>query len=99
MVLLYSPPPPKPADVVFEETVGDVRGSRSRRVFNVRGASTCVSALAVAPESETSGVQIAGTQAISLNASNVIPMRTVHTSLKKKFRQERMSAFEREYPW
>jgi hypothetical protein len=47
-----------------------------------------------------SGVQIAGTQSVALPLTeHAIPMAAVHTSLKKKFRQERMTNFEREYHW
>jgi len=93
MVVFCSPPPkPVSADVVYEHRVSGVCGTASLyRVVNVSGGSM------------TYSVQVAatGTEAITLrlNTGKVIPMRAVHTSLKKKFRQERMSKFEREYPW
>jgi hypothetical protein len=93
MVLFYCPPPkPVAADVVYDRRVSGVCGLASLQgSVNVCGGSVSYSAQVAA----------AGTESITLrlNTGKVIPMRTVHTSLSKKFKQERMSKFEREYTW
>ena len=94
MVVFHNPLPPPPvnAEFVYEQRVAGVCGPANLHgMVNVSMGSLCYS------------VQVAatGTEAITLrlNTGKVIPMRAVHTSLKKKFSQERMSNFEREYSW
>ena len=88
-MVVFCSPPPKP--VVFEQ-----------RIEGICGPAMLQGVVNVCRGSLTYSVQVAsGTEAVTLrlNTGKVIPMRAVHTSLKKKFSQERMSNFEREYSW
>jgi len=54
---------------------------------------------AVAVGTNVRSVQIADGVVVSVQPSNVIPMRAADPSLKKKARTERVSRLEREYRW
>jgi hypothetical protein len=92
-MLLLGPPPPPPAVVLFEESIG----SEKRGICSAE----CLSFIAVYV-GLTTQVRITGDAAVTtqLNPNTgIAELRAVHTSLNKKARQERMSTFEREYPW
>jgi hypothetical protein len=91
--MFTAPPPSPPAAVLFEESMGPLRcNTCSHKWLSFVDAS----------HMEIVQVTIVGevVYAHRVNpVSRVAELQAVHTTLNKKVRQERMSAFEREYPW
>jgi hypothetical protein len=86
-------PPAPPAVVLFEESIRPERSC----VFSHEWFSFVDASFA-----EITQVTITDTIVFTARldpVSRVAELRSVHTSLNKKARQERMSTFEREYPW
>jgi hypothetical protein len=91
-MLPLGPPPAPPGWVVFEETITtETQGTVSRCLLNFVSP----------PLADTTQVRVEDSIAttIQINSKGIAELRAVHTSLNKKARQERMSQFEREYPW
>ena len=90
--------PPSPPAVVFEDTIStEGRRTSARTVDYAR--PVIYDGVAVAVATNVRRVQIADGVVVSVQPSNVIPMRAADPSLKKKLRTERVSRLEREYRW
>jgi hypothetical protein len=91
--MFTNPPLPPPAVVLFEESIGPSRPKTcSHEWLSFVDAS----------HMEIVQVTIVG-EAVYAHRVNpvtrVAELQAIHTMLNKKARQERMSTFEREYPW
>jgi len=95
----YCPPPPPP--VIFEERVAleneRTRATSSGSLAFSRGVTYTI-VVDVTPKA-SQRMQIADGTITPPLSGNVIPMRAVNPSLKKKMRTERMSRLERDYRW
>jgi hypothetical protein len=92
-MLLLGPPPSPPAAVLFEESMGPLRSG----TFSHEWVTFVDASLA-----EITQVTIVDDVVYTTRvnpATRAAELLSIHTSLNKKARHERMSAFEREYPW
>lgn len=98
----FAPPPP-PAAIVFEESVStETRKVSADGLISGGPVLSCGSSAVASPTLDGTQIQIADdtSATVPLNRTvKVIPMRAAHTSVRKKARQEKMSDFERDYPW
>jgi hypothetical protein len=85
-------PPPAPAAVLFEESTGP-----STPMFFDQSLSFADGSLMEVIQITTPGHVLFSTRIDPI--AKAAELLAAHKSLNKKARQERMSAFEREYPW